>query len=46
MEEMISNYANMMEMGKRAREVAFEKFDIQKIAQQYQALLIETLNKN
>lgn len=46
MEEMVSSYASMIEMGKRARKVAFEKFDIRKIAQQYEALLIEKANKN
>ncbi len=46
MEEMISNYPSMIEMGKRARQVAFEKFDIKNIAKQYETLLIETVNNN
>ena len=46
MEEMILNYPNMIEMGKVARQVAFEKFDIKNIASQYERLLIETVNNN
>ena len=46
MEEMILNYPNMIEMGKLARQVAFEKFEIKNIASQYERLLIETVNNN
>lgn len=46
MEEMISNYPRMMEMGMRARQVAFDKFDIKNIAKQYETVLRETVQKN
>ncbi len=41
MEQMMQNYPAMIEMGKRAREYAFETFDIKMIAQQYQNLLYQ-----
>jgi glycosyltransferase involved in cell wall biosynthesis len=44
MQEMISNYETMIAMGKRARKVAIEKFDIKNIAKQYETLLIESVN--
>lgn len=46
MQEMISNYPSMIEMGKKARQMAREKFDIKNIAKQYESLLLETVNKN
>lgn len=46
MEKMIMKYPNMIEMGETAREVAFEKFDIKKIASQYEKLLIEAVYNN
>ena len=46
MQEMISNYPEMQEMGKRARQTAIEKFDIKNIAQQYEDLLIKTVENN
>lgn len=45
MEEMISNYPSMIEMGKRARQTAMKKFDIKNIAKQYETVLIETAHK-
>ncbi len=39
--EMISNYTDMIEMGKRARAVAIEKFEIKTIAKQYESVLLE-----
>lgn len=44
MQEMISNYEPMIEMGKIARKVAIEKFDIKKIAQQYEGVLVAVSN--
>lgn len=39
MKQMISNYPQMMEMGKRARKEAMERFDIRIIAKQYEDFL-------
>jgi glycosyltransferase involved in cell wall biosynthesis len=39
MEEMISNYPSMIQMGARARKLAIVKFDIKNIANQYERLL-------
>jgi glycosyltransferase involved in cell wall biosynthesis len=39
MKTMVSNYAEMMEMGNRAREESFARFDIRVIAGQYEQLL-------
>ena len=44
MQQMISNYEPLIEMGKIARKVAIEKFDIKNIASQYESVLIETVN--
>ena len=40
MEQMILDYTPMIEMGKRARGIAVQKFDIQKISQKYEGLLV------
>jgi glycosyltransferase involved in cell wall biosynthesis len=45
MQEMISNYPSMIEMGHKARQTAMKKFDIKNIAKQYETLLIETVHK-
>ena len=45
MQEMISNYPSMIEMGQKARQTAMKKFDIKNIAKQYETLLIETVHK-
>ena len=42
---MISNYPEMIEMGKRAREEAFQRFDIKIIAKQYEEFLKSIVNK-
>ncbi len=42
MQNMITNYPAMITMGARAREAAIEKFDIKKIAAQYESVLLKT----
>ena len=39
MTRMMVQYPDMIEMGKRARAISFERFDIKVIAKQYEALL-------
>ena len=39
MQDMITNYPSMIQMGTSAREVAIDKFDIKNIASQYEGLL-------
>ena len=50
MKLMITDYDAMIEMGKRARTIAIEKFDINKIAYQYETFLHQVIdgevNKN
>ncbi len=46
MKQMISDYDKMIEMGKRARKVAIEKFDIREIAVQYEKTLKRIVNEN
>lgn len=46
MTEMINNYAAMIEMGERARKAAGEKFDIKKIAADYESFLKTVVSKN
>ncbi len=44
MEMMINSYPAMIEMGKRAREEAFERFDIKTISKQYEGFLNSVVN--
>ncbi len=46
MKQMIGDYDKMIEMGKRARKVAIEKFDIREIAVQYEKTLKRIVNEN
>jgi len=46
MNEMITQYPSMIEMGERARETSIQKFDIKNIAHQYESLLYTFANKN
>jgi glycosyltransferase involved in cell wall biosynthesis len=39
MNEMIAHFSSMIEMGKCAREISIQKFDIKNIANQYESLL-------
>jgi glycosyltransferase involved in cell wall biosynthesis len=39
MKTMVKDYSDMVEMGKRAREESFSRFDIRVIAKQYEDLL-------
>jgi glycosyltransferase involved in cell wall biosynthesis len=45
MEKMILNYGEMTEMGKRARKVASDRFDIRRIASEYEQFLMNVVNK-
>jgi glycosyltransferase involved in cell wall biosynthesis len=44
MDEMINHYESMKAMGEKARKVAFERFDIKVIANQYEMLLKDFVN--
>jgi glycosyltransferase involved in cell wall biosynthesis len=44
MEEMISNYPSMIQMGQKARQTAMKKFDIKNIAQKYEEVLVAVSN--
>ncbi len=43
MKKMITEYPSMIKMGERAREAAIEKFDIKKVAAQYESFLYQTI---
>jgi glycosyltransferase involved in cell wall biosynthesis len=45
MDEMISGYSGMVEMGKRARGLAGSKFEIRKIASEYESFLKSVVAK-
>jgi glycosyltransferase involved in cell wall biosynthesis len=45
MNRMIESYPSMIEMGKQARQVACERFDINMIAHQYETFLKEVVEK-
>lgn len=45
MEKMITSYPDMIEMGKRAKQVAISRFDIKVIAHEYESFLHSVMNK-
>ena len=45
MEIVIKNYPEMIEMGKKAREEALNRFDIVTISNQYEQFLNSIVNK-